>query len=121
MSLGIKDLQTMLDKKGFNPELFEFEVITVPEQGQFIKFKLKRFLGTEQFSKLAKCVQDFGGEYIKGPGAHFRVSRKQESPETPQLEEPSLLSRLEDFYDKLENDLSELEGIIKKIREAGTS
>jgi len=47
------------------------------EEAEYIIIKPRRFLGSENFAKIASIVRGAGGEYISaGKESHFRVSRE---------------------------------------------
>jgi len=95
MSVGIKDLKTLLDGKGVDHNLLDFDIITVPEKGQFIRVKGKQFLPRDVFAKVATVVKELNGEYISaGKESHFRVPIKTETPPFPQHLEPPLVEPL---------------------------
>ena len=65
-----KDVQTM-----FPTELED--MLNFTETPQYIIIKPRRFLGSDNFSKIASIVRSNGGEYISaGKESHFRISRE---------------------------------------------
>ena len=55
------------------------EMLTFEEAGNYIVIKPRRFLGSDNFAKIASIVRNLGGEYISaGKNSHFKVSRKME-------------------------------------------
>lgn len=51
--------------------------IDANENTMFYIVKIKSFLGTENFAKLAGKVRELGGEYVsKGKESHFKISKK---------------------------------------------
>jgi len=52
------------------------EMLTFEETGEYIVIKPRRFLGSDNFAKIASIVRSAGGEYISaGKGSHFRVPK----------------------------------------------
>lgn len=50
------------------------EMLTITDQGSFWHVKPKRFLGTENFTEIARIVKQFGGEYVSaGKSSHFKI------------------------------------------------
>jgi len=67
--LDIKDV-----KASFSPELED--MLLYEEAGNFIVVKPRRFLGSDNFAKIASIVRDLGGEYIsEGKNSHFKISK----------------------------------------------
>lgn len=65
-----KDVQTM-----FPTELED--MLNFTETPQYIIIKPRRFLGSDNFAKIAAIVRSNGGEYISaGKESHFRISRE---------------------------------------------
>jgi len=55
------------------------EMLIFEEAGNYIVIKTRRFLGSDNFSKIASIVRSLGGEYISaGKESHFKVPRKME-------------------------------------------
>jgi hypothetical protein len=53
-------------------DLLDFE-----EKEEYIVIKPRRYLGSDNFAKIASIVRDAGGEYISaGKESHFRVSKE---------------------------------------------
>ncbi len=47
------------------------------EAGDYIVIKTRRFLGSDNFAKIASIVRSLGGEYISaGKDSHFKVPRE---------------------------------------------
>ena len=47
------------------------------ENGKFIIVKPRRFLGSDNFAKIASVVRDLGGEYVSaGRNSHFKITKK---------------------------------------------
>lgn len=60
-------------KAKFPSELAELLTFTVEEQ--FVVLKPRKFLGSENFAKIAVIVRSSGGEYISaGKNSHFKIS-----------------------------------------------
>ncbi len=55
------------------------EMLIFEEAGDYIVIKTRRFLGSDNFAKIASIVRSLGGEYISaGKESHFKVPRKME-------------------------------------------
>ncbi len=55
------------------------DMLTFEEAGEYIVIKPRRYLGSENFAKIASIIRDSGGEYISaGKESHFRVPREME-------------------------------------------
>ena len=55
------------------------EMLVFEEDGDFIVIKTRRFLGSDNFAKIASIVRSLGGEYISaGKDSHFKIPRKME-------------------------------------------
>ncbi len=55
------------------------DMLTFEETGEYIVIKPRRYLGSDNFAKIASIVRDSGGEYISaGKESHFRVPREME-------------------------------------------
>jgi len=62
-------------KQAFSPELAG--MLLFEESGSFIIVKPRRFLGSDNFAKIASVVRGLGGEYVSaGRNSHFRVPKK---------------------------------------------
>jgi hypothetical protein len=65
-----KDVQTM-----FPTELED--MLNFTETPQYIIIKPRRFLGSDNFAKIASIVRSNGGEYISaGKESHFKIPRE---------------------------------------------
>ena len=54
------------------------EMLFFEDQDEYIIIKPRRFLGSENFAKIASAVRGMGGEYISaGKDSHFRVPKKK--------------------------------------------
>lgn len=63
-------------KAKFSAELAELLTFTVEEQ--FVVLKPRKFLGSENFAKIAAVVRSSNGEYIsQGKDSHFKILRKK--------------------------------------------
>ncbi len=52
--------------------------LSFDEKGDYIISKPKKYLGSENFAKIASAVRGMGGEYISaGKDSHFRVPKKK--------------------------------------------
>lgn len=55
------------------------EMLTFEESGNYILIKPRKFLGSDNFAKIASIVRGVGGEYISaGKQSHFKVPRETE-------------------------------------------
>lgn len=71
-------MRTIEDIRVLFPSELE-EMLTFEESGNYIVIKPLRFLGSENFAKIASIVRDAGGEYISaGKQSHFKVPRGME-------------------------------------------
>ncbi|MGD9131386.1 MAG: hypothetical protein PVH73_07425 [Candidatus Bathyarchaeota archaeon] len=62
-------------KQAFSSELAG--MLLFEENGAFIIVKPRRFLGSDNFAKIASIVRDLGGEYISaGRNSHFKVPKE---------------------------------------------
>lgn len=62
-------------KKAFSSELVG--MLIFEDGGTFIIVKPRRFLGSDNFAKIASIVRSLGGEYISaGRNSHFEVPKK---------------------------------------------
>jgi len=69
-NLSINDV-----KQAFSSELAG--MLIFEENGTFIIVKPRRFLGSDNFAKIASIVRSLGGEYISaGRNSHFEVPKK---------------------------------------------
>lgn len=68
---AIKDVQMLFP--GDLGEMLEFE-----EADEYVKISPRRFLGSENFAKIASIIREAGGEYISaGKQSHFRVPKEK--------------------------------------------
>jgi hypothetical protein len=62
-------------KQAFSSELAG--MLIFEESGTFIIVKPRRFLGSDNFARIASIVRDLGGEYISaGRNSHFKVPKE---------------------------------------------
>ncbi|MFC1486498.1 hypothetical protein ACFLRN_02260 [Thermoproteota archaeon] len=62
-------------KQAFSSELTG--MLLFEETGKFVIVKPRRFLGSDNFAKIAAVVRDLGGEYISaGRNSHFKIVKK---------------------------------------------
>jgi hypothetical protein len=55
------------------------DMLIFEEAGDYIMIKTRRFLGSDNFAKIASIVRSLGGEYISaGKDSHFKVPREIE-------------------------------------------
>jgi hypothetical protein len=67
---GINDVKQAFPSELAGMLLFE-------ESGVFIIVKPRRFLGSDNFARIASIVRDLGGEYISaGRNSHFKVPKE---------------------------------------------
>ena len=53
------------------------EMLIFEEAEDYIVIKMRRFLGSDNFAKIASIARSLGGEYISaGKNSHFKVSKK---------------------------------------------
>ncbi len=53
------------------------EMLIFEEAGDYIVIRTRRFLGSENFAKIASVVRSLGGEYVSaGKDSHFKVPRE---------------------------------------------
>lgn len=68
-------------KRGINEvkQVFSSELagmLLFEESGSFVIVKPRRFLGSDNFAKIASIVRELGGEYVSaGRNSHFKVSK----------------------------------------------
>lgn len=68
---AIEDAKTLFPRD--LEEMLEFE-----EKEEFIVIRPRRYLGSENFAKIASIVRDAGGEYISaGKESHFRIPKER--------------------------------------------
>jgi hypothetical protein len=61
-------------KQAFSSELAG--MLFFEESGTFVIVKPRRFLGSDNFSRIASIVRDIGGEYVSaGRNSHFKVPK----------------------------------------------
>jgi hypothetical protein len=66
---GVEDV-----RESFSSDLED--MLTFEESGDYIVIKPRRFLGSDNFAKIASVVRSLGGEYISaGKNSHFNVPR----------------------------------------------
>jgi hypothetical protein len=62
-------------KEEFSPELEG--MLTFEDKGNYIIVRPRRFLGSDNFAKIASVVRNLGGEYISaGKNSHFKVPKE---------------------------------------------
>ena len=62
-------------KKAFSSELMA--MLLFEEKADFVIVKPRRFLGTENFARIASVVRDLGGEYVSaGKNSHFKIAKE---------------------------------------------
>ena len=71
-------MQTVEDiRVSFSSDLEE--MLTFEEAENYILIKPRRFLGSDNFAKIASIIRSLGGEYISaGKNSHFKVPRQME-------------------------------------------
>jgi hypothetical protein len=61
-------------KQAFSSELVG--MLLFEESGSFVIVKPRRFLGSDNFAKIASVVRELGGEYVSaGRNSHFKISK----------------------------------------------
>ena len=61
-------------KQAFSPELAG--MLLFEQSGKFIIVKPRRFLGSDNFAKIAAVVREIGGEYVSaGRNSHFKIPK----------------------------------------------
>ena len=61
-------------KQAFSSELAD--MLFFEDGGKFVIVKPRRFLGSDNFGKIASIVRNLGGEYVSaGRNSHFKVSK----------------------------------------------
>jgi len=71
-------MRTIEDVRVLFPSDLE-EMLTFEESGNYIVIRPRRFLGSDNFAKIASIVRGVGGEYISaGKQSHFKVPREME-------------------------------------------
>jgi len=69
-------MRTIEDVRVLFPSDLE-EMLTFEETGNYIVIKPRRFLGSDNFAKIASIIRSAGGEYISaGKNSHFKVPRE---------------------------------------------
>ncbi len=62
-------------KQEFSSELAG--MLLFEESGNFVIVKPRRFLGSDNFAKIASIVRNFGGEYVSaGRNSHFKIAKE---------------------------------------------
>jgi len=70
-------MRTIEDVRVLFPSDLE-EMLTFEETGNYIVIKPRRFLGSDNFAKIASIIRSAGGEYISaGKNSHFKVPREK--------------------------------------------
>lgn len=68
-----KDLNSV--KEAFSSELAD--MLIFEDSGKFVVVKPRRFLGSDNFAKIASIVRELGGEYVSaGRDSHFKIARQ---------------------------------------------
>ena len=61
-------------KQAFSSELAG--MLLFEETGKFVIVKPRRFLGSDNFAKIASVVRELGGEYVSaGRNSHFKIAK----------------------------------------------
>jgi len=72
---GVRSVEGV--REAFSSDLEE--MLIFEEAGDYILIKTRRFLGSDNFAKIASIVRSLGGEYISaGKDSHFKVPREIE-------------------------------------------
>ena len=62
-------------KKAFTKDLLD--LVTITDKPDAVIVKPKKFLGTENFVKIASTIRGLGGDYVSaGKDSHFRVPKE---------------------------------------------
>ncbi len=62
-------------RRSFSSDLEE--LLIFEEAGDHVMIRTRRFLGSENFAKIASVVRSLGGEYVSaGKDSHFKVPRE---------------------------------------------
>ena len=62
-------------KEAFPSELAD--MLIFEDSGKFVVVKPLRFLGSDNFAKIASIVRELGGEYVSaGRDSHFKIARQ---------------------------------------------
>ena len=62
-------------KEAFSSELAD--MLMFEESGKFVVVKPRRFLGSDNFARIASIVRELGGEYVSaGRDSDFKIARK---------------------------------------------
>jgi len=62
-------------KQAFSSELLD--MLLFEDVGKFIVVKPRRFLGSDNFGRIASIIRDLGGEYVSaGKNSHFNVPKQ---------------------------------------------
>ena len=62
-------------KQAFSSELAG--MLLFEETGKFVIVKPRRYLGSDNFAKIAAVVRDLGGEYVSaGRNSHFKIVKR---------------------------------------------
>ena len=70
---GIQTIENV--REAFSSDLEE--MLTFEELEDYIVIKPRRFLGSDNFAKIASIIRSLGGEYISaGKNSHFKVPRE---------------------------------------------
>ena len=70
---GIRTVENV--RESFSSDLEK--MLTFEETEDYIVIKPRRFLGSDNFAKIASIIRSLGGEYISaGKGSHFKVPRE---------------------------------------------
>ena len=69
---SIKDVQTLFPEELENLLIFE-------DREEHIIIRPRRYLGSDNFAKVASIVRDVGGEYVSaGKESHFKLPKEKE-------------------------------------------
>lgn len=70
MKVSVEDVKTLF------PSDLE-EMLSFEEVGDYIVVRPRRFLGGDNFAKIASIVRQVGGEYVSlGKKSHFKIKRE---------------------------------------------
>ncbi|MCW4001844.1 MAG: hypothetical protein NWE97_01460 [Candidatus Bathyarchaeota archaeon] len=69
---GIRSVEDV--KESFSSDLEE--MLTFEETGEHVMITPRRFLGSDNFARIASIIRSLGGEYISaGKNSHFKVPK----------------------------------------------
>lgn len=101
MNEDVEDVKTL-----FPSELEE--MLSFEEVGEYIVVRPRRFLGSDNFAKIASIVRQAGGEYVSlGKKSHFKIPKNKAQSEAPSSKE-EWIRRLTKIRDLAQGIIDEL-------------